>query len=87
MRVLHVLANGPPDVNGYAVRTHSLLTAQLDSGVVSPVALTSPWYPERESMFTPYEANGVTYHRTLHPAHIDKTSGVGMGWSATRGKA
>jgi glycosyltransferase involved in cell wall biosynthesis len=87
MRVLHILANGPPDVNGYAVRTHSLLTAQLGSGAVSPVALTSPWYPERESMFTPYEADGVTYHRTLHPAHIEETSGVGMGWSASRGKA
>ena len=30
MRVLHVLANSPPDVNGYAVRTQNILAAQLN---------------------------------------------------------
>ena len=29
MKILHVLANGPPDVNGYAVRTQGLLKAIL----------------------------------------------------------
>ena len=27
MKILHVLANGPPDVNGYTVRTHGLMKA------------------------------------------------------------
>ena len=27
VKILHVLANGPPDVNGYAIRTHGLMKA------------------------------------------------------------
>ena len=86
MRVLHVLANGPPDVNGYAVRTQGLLKAYSETGQIEPVGLTSPWYPERESMAAPIEVDGITYHRCLHPARMKSTSGVGMKWSAGRGR-
>jgi glycosyltransferase involved in cell wall biosynthesis len=50
------------------------------------VGLTSPWYPERESMVEPIVMDGVTYHRCLHPARMKSTKGTGMKWSASRGK-
>ena len=28
MKVVHILANGPPDVNGYAIRTHGLMKGE-----------------------------------------------------------
>ena len=86
MRILHVLANGPPDVNGYAVRTQGLLKAYSDTGEIEPVGLTSPWYPERESMAESTEVDGITYHRCLHPARMKSTKGTGMKWSASRGR-
>ena len=64
MKVLHVLANSPPDVNGYAVRTHKILTSQTNG----LIALTSPWYPDRDSMVEDYEIDDVQYLRTIHPA-------------------
>ena len=42
-KVLHVLANSAPDVNGYAVRTQMILQNQPQD----VVGLTSPWYPQR----------------------------------------
>ena len=86
MRVLHVLANGPPDVNGYAVRTHNILTTQMTIDGIEPVGLTSPWYPNRESMAEPIEIDGITYHRCLHPARMQSITGMGMKWSAARGR-
>ena len=86
MRVLHVLANGPPDVNGYAVRTHNILTTQMGIDGVEPIGLTSPWYPDRESMAKPVEIDGISYHRCLHPARIQSNTGMGMKWSAARGR-
>jgi glycosyltransferase involved in cell wall biosynthesis len=86
MKVLHVLANGPPDVNGYAVRTQGLLKAYSETGKIEPVGLTSPWYPERDSMAAPIEVDGITYYRCLHPARMQSSSGAGMKWSAARGR-
>jgi len=63
MKVLHVLANSPPDVNGYAIRTQKLLTNQSNESV----GLTSPWYPDRESMVDDYQIDGINYLRTVHP--------------------
>ena len=63
MRVLHVLANSPPDVNGYAIRTQKILSNQSNE----LVGLTSPWYPNRESMIGDFEIDGVKYYRTIHP--------------------
>ena len=85
--VLHVLANGPPDVNGYSVRTHSLLSAQLESKKVNPIGLTSPWYPERESMIEDIIFDGVKYFRTKHPTHSKVDSGLGINWVKRRGKS
>ena len=86
MRILHVLANSPPDVNGYAVRTHNILTTQMSINGMEPVGLTSPWYPDRESMAEICEMDGITYHRCLHPARMKSVSGIGMKWSAARGR-
>jgi glycogen(starch) synthase len=68
MKVLHVLANSSPDVNGYAVRTQMLLQHQNKLENIENIALTSPWYPDRDSMVKIHELNGVKYLRTLHPS-------------------
>ena len=33
------------------------------------IGLTSPWYPQRESMIDAYQLDGVNYYRTIHPLH------------------
>ena len=86
MKILHVLANGPPDVNGYAVRTHGLMKAYSELPNIEVVGLTSPWYPDRDSMTEPIEMDGVIYRRCLHPARMKSVKGTGMKWSASRGK-
>ena len=86
VKVLHVLANGPPDVNGYAIRTQGLLKAYSAQNQIQVVGLTSPWYPDRETMSIPSEIDGITYHRCLHPARMESVSGFGMKWSASRGR-
>ena len=86
MKILHVLANGPPDVNGYAVRTHGLMKAYSQLPNIEVMGLTSPWYPDRDSMSKPIEIDGVIYHRCLHPARMKSVSGTGMKWTASRGK-
>ena len=86
LKILHVLANGPPDVNGYAVRTHGLMKAYSELPNIKVVGLTSPWYPDRDSMTEPIEMDGVIYRRCLHPARMKSVKGTGMKWSASRGK-
>ena len=65
--IIHILANGPPDVNGYAIRTQMILKHQKPS--MNVIGLTSPWYPQRESMIDEYQLEGIHYHRTIHPLH------------------
>ena len=86
LKILHVLANGPPDVNGYAVRTHGLMKAYSELPNIEVVGLTSPWYPDRDSMTEPIEMDGIIYRRCLHPARMKSVKGTGMKWSASRGK-
>ena len=86
MKILHVLANGPPDVNGYAIRTHGLMKAYSELPNVEVVGLTSPWYPDKDSMAEPIEMDGITYSRSLHPSRMESVKGVSMKWSASRGK-
>lgn len=86
MKILHVLANGPPDVNGYAIRTHGLMKAYSELPNVEVVGLTSPWYPDKDSMAEPIEMDGITYSRSLHPSRMESVKGVAMKWSASRGK-
>ena len=71
MRVLHVLANGPPDVNGYAIRTKMILEHLDQCTDVNVIGLTSPWYPRNENMMHSFDEKGITYLRTPHPAQID----------------
>lgn len=73
MKVLHVLANSSPDVNGYAVRTQMLLQHQNEIENIENLGLTSPWYPDRESMVESHSLNGVRYLRTLHPSRKKNT--------------
>ena len=68
MKVLHVLANSPPDVNGYAVRTQMILENQNQLEQIDCFGLSSPWYPDRDSMVDKFQMNGVQYLRTLHPS-------------------
>ena len=68
MKILHVLANSSPDVNGYAVRTQMLLQFQNQMEEIENLGLTSPWYPDRESMVTEHSMNSVRYLRTVHPS-------------------
>ena len=86
LKILHVLANGPPDVNGYAIRTHGLMKAYSELPNVEVVGLTSPWYPDKDSMAMPIEMDGITYHRCLHPARMPSVKGTAMKWSASRGR-
>ncbi len=66
MKIFHILANSPPDINGYAIRTQKI----LENHPNQVVGLTSPWYPDRDSMILQFEINGVHYHRTIHPVHV-----------------
>jgi len=86
MKVVHILANGPPDVNGYAIRTHGLMKAYSELPNIQVVGLTSPWYPDRDSMVEPIEMDGIRYHRCLHPARMKLVKGAAMKWSASRGR-
>ena len=86
MKILHVLANGPPDVNGYAIRTHGLMKAYSELPNIEVVGLTSPWYPDKDSMAEPIEMDGVRYRRCLHPARMKSVKGTAMKWSASRGR-
>ena len=86
MKILHVLANGPPDVNGYAIRTHGLMKAYSELPNIEVVGLTSPWYPGKDSMAEPIEMDGIRYRRCLHPARMKAVKGTAMKWSASRGR-
>ena len=74
-KVLHVLANSAPDVNGYAVRTQMILQNQS----LDVVGLTSPWYPQRETMIDNFTNNGIQYLRTVHPLHNKNKLSFGLG--------
>ena len=71
MRVLHVLANGPPDVNGYAIRTKMILEHLEQCTDVNVIGITSPWYPKNENMMHSFDEKGITYLRTPNPAQVD----------------
>ena len=86
MKILHVLANGPPDVNGYAIRTHGLMKAYSELPNIEVVGLTSPWYPDKDSMAEPIEMDGIRYRRCVHPARMKSVKGTPMKWSASRGR-
>lgn len=63
-RVLHILANSVPDLNGYAIRSHDLLVSLKDAEICDPIVLTSPYYPHREAMYENAVIDGIEYHRS-----------------------
>lgn len=64
-RVLHILANSVPDLNGYAIRSHDLLVSLKDAGICEPVVLTSPYYPDRRAMRDDAVVDGIEYNRSI----------------------
>ena len=68
MKILHVIANSSPDVNGYAVRTQMLLQYQSQIEDIENLGLTSPWYPHKVSMVRNHIQKEVRYLRTVHPS-------------------
>ena len=86
IRILHILANSRPDLNGYAIRSHDLLKAQSMDDTVIPFALTSPWYPERRSMSEVHEVDDIQYSRCIHPGYLSSNKGLGLRWVAWRGR-
>ena len=84
LKVLHILANSRPDINGYAIRTHDILRAQIECGICDAVGLTSPYYADRSSLVERAEIDGVIYHRTLHPARDPKATGLLTRWQRKR---
>jgi len=79
-RVLHALANSRPDFNGYAIRSHEILRAQRAAGIEA-IAVTSPYYPERETMIEDQIIDGVEYIRCRHPVH-DQPRSMTENWLA-----
>lgn len=86
IKVLHVLANSRPDLNGYAVRTHDLLIAQLNTGKIQPIGITSPFYPERESMVDDSQIDNILYIRCPHPLHHESYNYFGATWLRKRAR-
>ena len=64
-RVMHILANSVPDLNGYAIRSHDLLVSLKDADICEPVVLTSPYYPDREAMRNDAVVDGIEYNRSM----------------------
>ena len=73
-------------MNGYAHRSHEILSAQQASNEIEVHALTSPWYPERKTLDNALELDGITYHRCLHPALLPSSGGVFKRLAARRGR-
>jgi glycosyltransferase involved in cell wall biosynthesis len=63
-KVMHVLANSVPDLNGYAIRSHDLLVSLNDTGICEAFVLTSPYYPGREAMGEDVLIDGIEYNRS-----------------------
>lgn len=76
VRVLHILAKSAPEINGYSIRGHEIIKAQLKSGLVAPVALTSPFYPDIPTMEEDTTIEGVEYYRSM-PIEEEKMSFLG----------
>lgn len=64
-RVMHILANSVPDLNGYAIRSHDLLVSLKDADICEPIVLTSPYYPDREAMRDDAVVDGIEYNRSM----------------------
>lgn len=66
-KVLHVLANSAPDLNGYAIRSHDLLVAQKKENIANVVAITSPFYPHNTNLQKDATIDGIAYYRCTIP--------------------
>jgi glycosyltransferase involved in cell wall biosynthesis len=70
--VLHLLNTSLPLINGYGLRSHSMLTALAADGVENHV-ITSPFQPGRAELAVPTSINGIKYLRCPHP--LDDNAG------------
>ena len=64
-KVMHILANSVPDLNGYAIRSHDLLVSLKTANICEPFVLTSPYYPDREAMREDALVDGIEYTRSM----------------------
>jgi len=83
-KVLHVLAKSVPELNGYSIRGHELITAQMRTRVVDPLVLTSPYYPDLTAMGERVTVDGVRYLRSM-PIGEGRFSPLGMRLLSLRG--
>jgi glycosyltransferase involved in cell wall biosynthesis len=65
-RILHVLATSVPHVNGYSMRSKYIVETQRKQGL-SPVVVTSPFYPGDAALLEDATIEGVPYFRVCHP--------------------
>ena len=79
VKVLHVLAKSRPELNGYSIRGHEIMKAQIDSGRALPIAITSPYYPELDSMKEHAVIDGIRYNR-CPPINLSNKGGLRMGF-------
>ena len=77
VKVLHVLAKSRPELNGYSIRGHEIMNAQMSSRSVLPIALTSPYYPELDSMREHAVIDGIQYNR-CPPINLSNIRGLRM---------
>ena len=76
-RVMHILANSVPDLNGYAIRSHDLLVSLKDADICEPVVLTSPSArPFVRSIIERFRpTTAIMSQNELHPKAKIKTLG------------
>lgn len=67
LRVVHVVSVSQPHMSGYAMRTRYIVEAQRASGRVSPVVVTSPFWPGEPASFVSLRAGSVRHVRVPHP--------------------
>ena len=78
LRILHVLANSPPDTNGYAIRSHMIAKHQNLIDNLEVHAITSPFYPQKATMADDFVIDGISYHRCKHPVHRKGNSSISL---------
>lgn len=71
LRILHVLAISEPHLNGYAVRSSSIIDAQRAAGL-DPIAVTSPFYPGNPATVRDTIIRGTRYLRIPHPVDLER---------------
>jgi PEP-CTERM/exosortase A-associated glycosyltransferase len=81
-RVLHVLDHSWPVLDGYAQRSRSIITAQLQIGM-QPVVVTGPLHQRDDPSASDTTLDGVRYFRTPHQLGLASRA-IQAGWPLLR---